>query len=103
MAKVHIWDRSELVDSVLAEHSISALCGLTKKMTREGIDKAANPDAQVCKGCAIALAEKAKKDGAVVHKAEGWTKLLEQERRERLARSTITIRSVQSWQWPVAG
>lgn len=102
MAKVHIYNRSEIVNSVLGGQSVAALCGLSKTLTRQTVDDAAKSK-PVCKACALAIAELGKREGATIHAALGWVKLLEDETAARLARPAFRLTSSRVWGFPLAG
>jgi hypothetical protein len=102
MAKVHIYDRSSIVTSVLRGTKIAALCGLSKVLTKQDVEDAAKSK-KVCKACALAVADMGKREGATLHQPQGWVKLLEAETIDRLTQPTVRVSSVRTWDYPLAG
>lgn len=106
--KLHIWDAGDVTRSVLDGVRVTALCGLTKRIRREEVDKNVR-DVKVCRGCQDAQAELARKHDVLIRKRSGWVGHLEAEARSattasfRIEGSTRTWSSSGDWTFPLAG
>lgn len=97
----HIYDRSDLVRSVLFDAEVSALCGFKKKHSRDSL---ARELADGCGEC-LRLFDAIDPESVAMRPRGSWLDLIEAEMRKRLSPPVATTAwytvSVSGWKkWP---